>query len=171
MTEEDSCVLPHSSGLLRRPQMITRQSMASSYWPTDHTIRFPLHHSLMSETGPPLSPTWRTLRNHHHCHVYCQTGVIACNAESAASWESTSRAAWRKLTLKDVKNRMRDLTSHRVCSDWNHEWAIVCVSVCICWLVAWKKYVGQCQVSFALVSSDSHKSLQKPFKSTFVYGL
>ncbi len=29
---------------------------------------FPFHHSLMSETGLPLSPTWRTLRNHHHCH-------------------------------------------------------------------------------------------------------
>lgn len=142
--------------------------MASPYWQKDRTIRFPFHRSPMSETGPLLSPTWRTLRNHHRCHDYCQTGVIACNAESAASWEPTRR----KLTLKDVKNpHERSDVPHRVCSDWNHEWAIVCVSVCICWLVAWKKYVGQCQVSFALVSRDNHKSLQKPIKSTFVYSM
>ncbi|KAK9965678.1 hypothetical protein ABG768_004755 [Culter alburnus] len=84
--------------------------MAFSYWQKERTVRFPFHHSPMSETGPPLSPTRRTLRNHHRCQDYCQTGVIACNAESAASWEPTSRTVWRKLTLKDVKNRMRDLT-------------------------------------------------------------
>ncbi len=50
------------------PKWSPPQSMASSYWPTDHTICFPFHHSLMSETGLPLSPTCRTLRNHHHCH-------------------------------------------------------------------------------------------------------
>jgi len=97
--QKKTAVLSHiplacSAGPKRSPP----QSMASM------AIRLPLHRFPMSETGPPLSPTWRTLRNHHRCHDYCQTGVIACNAESAASWEPTRR----KLTQM-LKTCMREL--------------------------------------------------------------
>ncbi len=99
----------------KKTAVFLRIPLACSVGPNDH---LPMHGFLLLANGPYNSlslPSLPNVRNGppivaHLANIKKSSPLSWSTIESAASWESTSRAARRKLTLKDVKNLMRDLT-------------------------------------------------------------